>query len=160
MTTPVVLCGGSGTRLWPLSRKALPKQFVPLVGDKSLLQLTLERAAALNPAQPQAVCVASEDHRFFVQEAMDRAGVAGAIVLEPVARNTAAAMALASSSGPASAGPAVHTSPRPAMTQVPSNFLRFSPIIRYPPDDLRIESKFCPNPLRLRDRPVPTAKRT
>ena len=95
MTTPVVLCGGSGTRLWPLSRKALPKQFVPLVGDKSLLQLTLERAAALNPAQPQAVCVASEDHRFFVQEAMDRAGVAGAIVLEPVARNTAAAMALA-----------------------------------------------------------------
>ena len=86
MTTPVILCGGSGTRLWPLSRKALPKQFVPLVGDKSLLQLTLERAAALNPAQPQAVCVASEDHRFFVQEAMDRAGVAGAIVLEPVAR--------------------------------------------------------------------------
>ena len=95
MTTPVILCGGSGTRLWPLSRKALPKQFVPLVGDKSLLQLTLERAAALNPAQPKAVCVASEDHRFFVQEAMDRAGVAGAIVLEPVARNTAAAMALA-----------------------------------------------------------------
>jgi len=95
MITPVILCGGSGTRLWPLSRKALPKQFVPLVGDKSLLQLTLERAAALNPAQPQAVCVASEDHRFFVQEAMDRAGVAGAMVLEPVARNTAAAMALA-----------------------------------------------------------------
>jgi len=95
MITPVILCGGSGTRLWPLSRKALPKQFVPLLGDKSLLQLTLERAAALNPAQPQAVCVASEDHRFFVQEAMDRAGVAGAMVLEPVARNTAAAMALA-----------------------------------------------------------------
>ena len=95
MITPVILCGGSGTRLWPLSRKALPKQFVPLVGDKSLLQLTLERAAALNPARPQAVCVASEDHRFFVQEAMDRAGVAGAMVLEPVARNTAAAMALA-----------------------------------------------------------------
>ena len=81
MTTPVVLCGGSGTRLWPLSRKALPKQFVPLVGEKSLLQLTLERAAALNPAHPQAVCVASEDHRFFVQQAMENAGVAGAIVL-------------------------------------------------------------------------------
>ena len=45
---PVVLCGGSGTRLWPLSRKAFPKQFVPLIDDKSLLQLTLERLALLN----------------------------------------------------------------------------------------------------------------
>ena len=46
--TPVIMCGGSGTRLWPLSRKALPKQFVPLVQGKSLLQLTLERAALLS----------------------------------------------------------------------------------------------------------------
>ena len=45
--TPVVLCGGSGTRLWPLSRKSFPKQFVPLIGNKSLLQLTLERLAGL-----------------------------------------------------------------------------------------------------------------
>ena len=43
MITPVVLCGGSGTRLWPLSRRSFPKQFVPLIGNKSLLQLTLER---------------------------------------------------------------------------------------------------------------------
>jgi mannose-1-phosphate guanylyltransferase/mannose-6-phosphate isomerase len=45
--TPVVLCGGSGTRLWPLSRKSFPKQFVPLIGKKSLLQLTLERFGRL-----------------------------------------------------------------------------------------------------------------
>ncbi|MFT4266055.1 MAG: mannose-1-phosphate guanylyltransferase/mannose-6-phosphate isomerase [Xenophilus sp.] len=89
---PVVLCGGSGTRLWPLSRKALPKQFVPLVDGKGLLQLTLERLRALSD---QATCVASEDHRFLVQEAMEAAGVAGREVLEPVARNTAAAMAAA-----------------------------------------------------------------
>lgn len=89
---PVVLCGGSGTRLWPLSRKALPKQFVPLVGDKTLLQLTLERLGALNKS---ITCVASEDHRFLVQESMDAAGVTGTQLLEPVARNTAAAMAIA-----------------------------------------------------------------
>jgi mannose-1-phosphate guanylyltransferase/mannose-6-phosphate isomerase len=46
--TPVVLCGGSGTRLWPLSRKSIPKQFVPLIGNKSLLQLTLERVSLLS----------------------------------------------------------------------------------------------------------------
>ena len=46
--TPVILCGGSGTRLWPLSRKSFPKQFVPLIDNKSLLQLTLERVAQVN----------------------------------------------------------------------------------------------------------------
>lgn len=90
--TPVVLCGGSGTRLWPLSRKSLPKQFVPLVQGKSLLQLTLERAALLNSKQ---IIVASEEHRFLVQECATGAGVTSTIILEPVARNTAAAMAAA-----------------------------------------------------------------
>ena len=97
MIYPVILCGGSGTRLWPLSRKSFPKQFVPLVDNKSLLQLTLERVAQINgsvPA-PETICVASEDHRFLVAEAMQAAKVEGAIILEPVARNTAAAMALA-----------------------------------------------------------------
>ncbi|WP_038214078.1 mannose-1-phosphate guanylyltransferase/mannose-6-phosphate isomerase [Xenophilus azovorans] len=89
---PVVLCGGSGTRLWPLSRKALPKQFVPLVGSKSLLQLTLERLSALSK---QVICVTAEEHRFLVQESMEAAGIEGHEVLEPVARNTAAAMAAA-----------------------------------------------------------------
>lgn len=89
---PVILCGGSGTRLWPLSRKALPKQFVPLIDEKSLLQLTLERLAILNT---QIACVSSEEHRFLVQETIDSAGTTGSQVLEPVGRNTAAAMAVA-----------------------------------------------------------------
>ena len=89
---PVILCGGSGTRLWPLSRKALPKQFVPLVQGKSLLQLTLERAALLNPRQ---LIVASETHRFLVKECAEAASIESTILLEPLGRNTAAAMAVA-----------------------------------------------------------------
>ncbi len=89
---PVVMCGGSGTRLWPLSRQALPKQFVPLVDGKSLLQLTLERARLLGP---KTVIVASEEHRFLVQESVTAARTQANILLEPVARNTAAAMAVA-----------------------------------------------------------------
>ena len=93
---PVILCGGSGTRLWPLSRKSFPKQFVPLIGDKSLLQLTLERVGQLGGATSvEVLCVASEEHRYLVLEAMQAAGVSGSVILEPVARNTAAAMALA-----------------------------------------------------------------
>jgi len=98
MILPVILCGGSGTRLWPLSRKALPKQFVPLIDGKSLLQLTLERVAALMPPQVdsrRALCVTAEAHRFLVAEVMRAAGVHGDLILEPVARNTAPAMALA-----------------------------------------------------------------
>jgi mannose-1-phosphate guanylyltransferase/mannose-6-phosphate isomerase len=90
--TPVILCGGSGTRLWPLSRKLFPKQFVPLIDGKSLMQLTLERVSLLNNS---VICVASEDHRFLVSEAMQAANVPGTVLLEPVARNTAAAMAIA-----------------------------------------------------------------
>jgi mannose-1-phosphate guanylyltransferase/mannose-6-phosphate isomerase len=94
---PVIMCGGSGTRLWPLSRKALPKQFVPLIQGKSLLQLTLERAKLLNPQQ---IIVAAEDHRFLVQACATAAGVHGTMLLEPVARNTAAAMAVAALNAP------------------------------------------------------------
>jgi mannose-1-phosphate guanylyltransferase/mannose-6-phosphate isomerase len=108
--TPVVLCGGSGTRLWPLSRKSFPKQFVPLIDNKSLLQLTLERLTglALNAdavnASNHIVCVASEEHRFLVSDAIEASSlalssgadrVAKTVLLEPVGRNTAAAMALA-----------------------------------------------------------------
>jgi mannose-1-phosphate guanylyltransferase/mannose-6-phosphate isomerase len=96
MIQPVILCGGSGTRLWPLSRKAFPKQFVPLIEGKSLLSLTLERVAHFNaPASGGVLCVGSEEHRFMISEAMTGARVLGTIILEPVARNTAAAMALA-----------------------------------------------------------------
>src|SRR3954449_7849418 len=89
MIQPVILCGGSGTRLWPLSRKAFPKQFVPLIEGKSLLALTLERVAPLATPAVGAICVGSEDHRFMLREAMAAAKVAGTIILEPVARNTA-----------------------------------------------------------------------
>ncbi len=89
---PVILSGGSGTRLWPLSRRDLPKQFVPLVGGKSLLQMTLERALRLNPSMQ---LVASDAHRFLVQEAIDAVAVSARVILEPVGRNTTAAMSVA-----------------------------------------------------------------
>lgn len=92
---PVVLSGGSGTRLWPLSRTLYPKQFLPLVSKKTMLQETVERVA--NPAlfhPPLVVC--NEEHRFLVAEQLREIGVAPRdIVLEPVARNTAPAIAAA-----------------------------------------------------------------
>lgn len=91
--TPVILCGGSGSRLWPLSRKSFPKQFVPLIAGKSLLQLTLERVS--NITSEEAILVAAEDHRFLVCESLELANVSGKIILEPTQKNTAAAMALA-----------------------------------------------------------------
>jgi mannose-1-phosphate guanylyltransferase / mannose-6-phosphate isomerase len=90
---PVILCGGSGTRLWPLSRKSFPKQFVPLIENKSLLQLTLERVKGLS--EGKVMCVAADEHRFMVSEALQAAYVSGSLILEPSARNTAAAMAAA-----------------------------------------------------------------
>ena len=101
---PVILCGGSGTRLWPLSRKAFPKQFIPLIGEKSLLQLTLERVAPLAQGEPEAItCVAAEEHRFMVADVAAQAGLTVRQILEPQARNTAAAMALAALAAPADA---------------------------------------------------------
>jgi len=92
MITPVILCGGSGTRLWPLSRKSFPKQFVPLINGKSLLQLTLER---VRPLGPGLTIVTSEAHRFMVADVLQNSPGTTQVILEPVARNTAAAMALA-----------------------------------------------------------------
>jgi mannose-1-phosphate guanylyltransferase/mannose-6-phosphate isomerase len=95
MLIPVILSGGSGTRLWPLSRKNLPKQFLPLTGDSTLFQQTVMRAQAL-PDAGSPVVVCSEEHRFLVAEQLQMLGVSDAsIVLEPVARNTAPAIALA-----------------------------------------------------------------
>ncbi|MCY7355372.1 MAG: mannose-1-phosphate guanylyltransferase/mannose-6-phosphate isomerase [Lysobacter sp.] len=95
MLHPVILSGGSGSRLWPLSRQNLPKQFLALIGDHSLFQETVLRANALSAAQPP-VTVCSEDHRFMVGEQLQAIAVAsGGILLEPVARNTAPAIALA-----------------------------------------------------------------
>lgn len=95
MLHPVILSGGSGSRLWPLSRQNLPKQFLSLIGELSLFQETVRRAAALPDVQsPVTVC--SEDHRFMVGEQLQASGVGnGGILLEPMARNTAPAIALA-----------------------------------------------------------------
>lgn len=95
MLHPVILSGGSGTRLWPLSRQNQPKQFLSLIGDHSLFQETVLRASRLPGAQaPVTVC--SDDHRFMVGEQLQGVGIAsGGILLEPVARNTAPAIALA-----------------------------------------------------------------
>lgn len=94
MIQPVVLCGGSGTRLWPLSRKAFPKQFIPLVGQQSLLELTLRRTFELAGGR-SILCVGAEEHRFLVADCAERAGIHVTQLLEPVARNTAAAISLA-----------------------------------------------------------------
>lgn len=92
---PVVLCGGSGTRLWPLSRSFLPKQFLPLLSERTLLQETLGRLAGLDGAQAP-IAIANEEHRFLVAEQLREIGCAPrALLLEPVGRNTAPAVAAA-----------------------------------------------------------------
>ena len=91
--SPIIMCGGSGTRLWPLSRAQFPKQFIPLVNETSMLQDTLARL----PSEHQApVFICNEDHRFFVAEQVKQVQCDNAtILLEPKGRNTAPAVALA-----------------------------------------------------------------
>ncbi|WP_306133405.1 mannose-1-phosphate guanylyltransferase/mannose-6-phosphate isomerase [Roseivivax marinus] len=93
--TPVLLCGGSGTRLWPLSRKSYPKQFVPLLGDETLFQASARRLSgadeALSFARP--VALTNADFRFIVTEQLNLAGIdPGAVLIEPEGRNTAPAI--------------------------------------------------------------------
>jgi mannose-1-phosphate guanylyltransferase/mannose-6-phosphate isomerase len=91
---PVILCGGAGSRLWPVSRQLLPKQFLPLVTGRTLLQDTALRARdAAGPVQPIVIC--NEAHRFLVQDQLAEIGIAARIVLEPAGRSTAAAVAIA-----------------------------------------------------------------
>jgi mannose-1-phosphate guanylyltransferase/mannose-6-phosphate isomerase len=92
---PVILSGGSGTRLWPLSRKQYPKQYLPLAGDNTMLQETILRLSGLdNLADPIIVCNA--DHRFLVAEQCQQIDIQDPIVLlEPIGRNTAPAIAVA-----------------------------------------------------------------
>ena len=93
---PVVLSGGSGTRLWPLSREKYPKQLLPLIGDDSLLQATVRRVEGLQGVQlgaPMVVC--NEEYRFVIAEQLRLMGRPGRIVLEPLGRNTAPALTIA-----------------------------------------------------------------
>ena len=92
---PVILSGGAGTRLWPLSRAVLPKQLLPLVGDKTMLQDTALRVANW-PGVMAPLVVCGNDHRFMVAEQMREIGITPlGILLEPVGRNTAPAVAAA-----------------------------------------------------------------
>ena len=92
---PVILSGGSGTRIWPLSREHYPKQFLPLLSTHSPFQETILRIRALSGARAPVV-VANEAHRFLVRDQLAELGVEGArILLEPIGRNTAPALALA-----------------------------------------------------------------
>lgn len=95
MLIPVILAGGSGSRLWPLSRKHYPKQLLKLFGERTMLQQTLIRLEGV-PDLGDAIVVCNEEHRFMVAEQLHEIGqTKAAILLEPLARNTAPALALA-----------------------------------------------------------------
>ena len=97
--TPVILCGGSGTRLWPLSRAGFPKQFLSLTGNESLFQQAAQRLVAVSADDIQVakpLIVTGEEHRFLASEQLREASIElGAALLEPVGRNTAPALTLA-----------------------------------------------------------------
>ncbi|MFV8383024.1 mannose-1-phosphate guanylyltransferase/mannose-6-phosphate isomerase [Vibrio parahaemolyticus] len=94
MLLPVIMAGGSGSRLWPLSRSLYPKQFISLTSEKSMLQETIVRLSGLEHQSPLIIC--NEEHRFIVAEQLRNQNIQhGGIILEPVGRNTAPAIALA-----------------------------------------------------------------
>lgn len=93
MIKAVLLAGGSGTRLWPLSRATHPKQFLALHGEDTMLQATVKRLDGLNIESSLTIC--NEEHRFFVAEQLREINKLGSIILEPIGRNTAPAIALA-----------------------------------------------------------------
>jgi len=93
MITPVIMAGGTGSRLWPLSRKLFPKQFLKVATENTMIQETLLRLSGLETAQPLTIC--NEEHRFIVAEQLREINELGTIILEPVGRNTAPAIALA-----------------------------------------------------------------
>ena len=103
---PVILSGGSGSRLWPLSRALRPKQFLGLTSEQTLFQLTLTRLSNLvKPLEP--IVVANDDHRFLVADQCLQMGVQPkALILEPIARNTAPAIAVAALAAVDLGGPA------------------------------------------------------
>jgi mannose-1-phosphate guanylyltransferase len=93
MIRAVIIAGGSGTRLWPLSRASNPKQFLALNGDNTMLQATVKRLSGLDVQSSVTIC--NEEHRFYVAEQLREINKLGSIILEPIGRNTAPAIALA-----------------------------------------------------------------
>lgn len=93
MIFPVILCGGSGTRLWPLSRSSYPKQFVQFEKNRTLFKDTVNRAKKIrNASEPIIIC--NDAHRFYAKANLLECGVDGTIIVEPIAKNTAPAIAL------------------------------------------------------------------
>ncbi len=110
MLTPVILSGGAGTRLWPLSRELYPKQLLALTGERTMIQQTALRLEGLAAGGPVVVC--NEAHRFLVAEQLRQLGIEPqAIVLEPMGRNTAPAIALAAHAALKVAGPKAAADP-------------------------------------------------
>ncbi|HDY8624185.1 TPA: NTP transferase domain-containing protein, partial [Klebsiella pneumoniae] len=94
MLLPVIMAGGTGSRLWPMSRELYPKQFLRLYGQNSMLQETILRLSGLQTHEPIVIC--NEEHRFLVAEQLRQLDkLSQNIILEPVGRNTAPAIALA-----------------------------------------------------------------
>ena len=94
MILPIIMAGGTGSRLWPLSRELYPKQFLTVTGEQSMLQQTVARLSGIEHTAPVLIC--NEEHRFIAAEQMRLGGYKhGGIILEPVGRNTAPAIALA-----------------------------------------------------------------
>src|SRR5580692_1693186 len=91
---PVIMCGGAGTRLWPVSRESMPKQFVPLVDERSTFQQVLHRIRN-DTLFDRPIVITNSDFRFIVAEQMRECDVAGDIVLEPSRRDSAMAVAVA-----------------------------------------------------------------
>jgi mannose-1-phosphate guanylyltransferase/mannose-6-phosphate isomerase len=121
MLIPVILSGGSGTRLWPLSRELYPKQLLPLVGKGTMLQETLARLTDVSDVgAPLVVC--NESHRFLVAEQLLEAGIKPqAILLEPVGRNTAPAVAIAAMAAVADAPAAAKGQSDPVLLILPAD---------------------------------------
>ena len=103
MIKPVIMAGGSGTRLWPLSRAARPKQFLTLHSGNTMLQDTLKRLDGLDIETSLIIC--NQEHRFLVAEQLQEINRLGSIILEPVGRNTAPAIGLAALSLPLNKDP-------------------------------------------------------
>ena len=126
---PVILSGGAGSRLWPLSREQFPKQLLPLTGEHTMLQETALRVAKW-PGVQAPVVVSNEHHRFIVAEQLRQVGLpAAALILEPVGRNTAPAVAAAALSALQLAGEGALLLVMPA-DHVLKNVAAFEPAVQ------------------------------
>lgn len=113
---PVILSGGSGTRLWPMSRKHYPKQFIPIRNDRSLFQDTVARVKDLDNGIQDPIVVCNDEHRFMAAEQLRLEEVNADVVLEPVGRNTAPAITLA-------ALQALHRDPHAVILVLPADHI-------------------------------------